>query len=262
MPDLRKYYGVCTLAVCWELISRLELLPSHFFPPLSVVLLNLWDMLGATDFWRDELLTVSRTLSGVSLAVILGASLALGCAKSKTTFAMLSPIIEFIRPIPPAAMIPLAIFFVGIGPGLFLFTITFASVWPIYISTANALGSVDRVLVDTSRSLGCSRFEELIKIQIPHALPQVFTGLRVGAGVALLATIVVEMLVGRGGIGYILYDSAFSLQVPRMFAGMIVAGVNGVLLNLLIGKLRLLCIGWHIEMSRETSGSEQIQVWS
>ncbi|MGE0678789.1 ABC transporter permease [Pseudolabrys sp.] len=252
---LTRIYGIVAIAIVWEVVSRLEILPSQFFPPLSTVLMALWETLFSESVWRDEALTIGRALSGVAVAAGIGITLAVAASSSEVFDAMLAPIVELLRPIPPAAMIPISIFFLGIGKELFLFTIAFASVWPIYVSTANALNSVDRVLIDTGRSFGCGRLEELILIRFPVALPEIFTGLRVGIGIAFLATIVVEMLAGRGGIGFQLFDSAFSLQIPLMFAFVIIAGINGSVLNWVTNQVRYLLTAWHLGLSRQLSAS-------
>lgn len=254
MDKLKRLYGIALIAVLWEATSRSEVLPSQFFPPLSVVLLSFVQLVRSGEFLEAEALTVSRALVGFAVAALIGVCLAVVTSMSRTVDAMLSPIIEFLRPIPPAAMIPIAIFFLGIGKGLFLFTIAFASTWPIYISASNALRSVDRVLMDTGRSFGCEGWQQLFLIRLPYAAPEIFTGFRLGMGIALLATVVVEMLTGRGGVGFLLYDSAFSLRIPEMFAAMILAGLNGFFFNWIFGVLRTSFTGWHINLSQQQAG--------
>ena len=249
--DLRsRVIGIVILAVIWELVSRLGILPSEFFPPVTTVFLELYRATISGEVLRAEWLTLARAGLGVFVAASVGISLAVLTSTFRTCDALFAPIAEFIRPLPPAALIPISIFFLGIGPGLFLFTIALAAVWPIYISATNALGSVDRTLIETGRSFGCGRWATLWQIKFPNALPEIFTGLRISVGIALIATVVVEMLAGRGGIGYLLFETAFSLRVAEMFGIMIIAGLNGILFNFLVVKLGRVLADWHFILTQ------------
>jgi len=249
--DLRgRISGIVILAVIWELVSRLGLLPSEFFPPLTTVFVKLYSAVVSGEVLQAEWLTLARAISGASIAVFTAISCAILTSTFRTCDALFAPIAEFLRPLPPAALIPISIFFLGIGPGLFLFTIALAAVWPIYINATNALRSVDRTLIETPRSFGCGRWTTLWQIRLPNAMPEIITGTRIGVGIALLATVVVEMLAGRGGIGYLLFETAFSLRVAEMFGIMIVAGLNGILLNFLVVKLGRVFAGWHFMLTQ------------
>jgi NitT/TauT family transport system permease protein len=242
--------GILVLAAVWELVSRLGILPSEFFPPLTAVFVELYHAISTGEAVQAEWLTLGRAGSGVLVASCVGVGLAMLTTTFRTWDALFAPIVEFLRPLPPAALIPVSIFFLGIGPGLFLVTIVLAAVWPIYISAANALRSVDRILIKTGRSFGCGRWATLWQIRLPNAVPEIITGLRIGAGIALLATVVVEMLAGRGGIGYLLFETAFSLRVAEMFGIMIIAGLNGILFNFLVAKLGGILGGWHLLLTQ------------
>ena len=249
--DLRgRISGIVMLAVIWELVSRLGILPSEFFPPLTTVFVKLYHAIVSGEVLQAEWLTLARASSGALIAACIGISLAILTSTFRTCDALFAPIAEFLRPLPPAALIPISIFFLGIGPGLFLFTIVLAAVWPIYINATNALRSVDRTLIETGRSFGCGRWTTLWQIRLPNAMPEIITGMRISVGIALLATVVVEMLAGRGGIGYLLFETAFSLRVAEMFGIMIVAGLNGILLNFLVVKLGRLFADWHFILTQ------------
>jgi len=259
-----RVIGIATLAVMWELVSRLEILPSEFFPPLTTVFVELYRAIISGEILQAEWLTLTRAGLGVLVAACVGISFAILTSTFRTCDALFAPIAEFLRPLPPAALIPISIFFLGIGPGLFLFTIVLAAVWPIYISATNALRSVDRTLIETGRSFGCGRWATLWQIQLPNAMPEIITGLRISVGIALLATVVVEMLAGRGGIGYLLFETAFSLRVAEMFGIMIIAGLNGILFNFLVVELGRVLAAWHFILTQRqkafaVAGSEKVR---
>jgi NitT/TauT family transport system permease protein len=249
--DIRsRLSGIVIVATVWELVSRIGILPSEFFPPITTVFVQLYHAIISGEILRAELITVTRAAVGVFIAACFGMSLAILTSTFRTCDALFAPIAEFLRPLPPTALIPISIFFLGIGPALFLFTIALAAIWPIYISTTNALRSVDRTLIETGRSFGCGRMATLWHVRIPSAMPEIITGLRISVGLALLGTVVVEMLAGRGGIGYLLFETAFSLRVAEMFGVMIVAGLNGILFNFLVLKVGQAFAGWHLILTQ------------
>jgi NitT/TauT family transport system permease protein len=247
---VRRLSGIVCLVVLWEGSARAGVIPSEFFPPLTRVLVTLGRMLLSTEIWGAEVLTLGRALGGFSIAAFLALVLAFATSSSRAFDRTISPTIELLRPLPPAALVPIAIFFFGVGSGLFVFVIAFGALWPMYISFANALRSVDRTLLDVGRSFGCDGWRAVVELKLPAALPEMCTGLRLGASVALICTVVVEMLAGRGGIGFMLFDSAFSLRVPEMFGLMIVAGVNGLVFGAAITAVRERLTGWQLTLVR------------
>jgi len=246
-----RIVGVLFLLVAWEVIAWAGVIPSRYFPPLSELPPALLGLIQSGELKTAEVLTITRIFGGLTIACLAAFVLAIATTSCEIINDMLTPLIEVLRPLPPAALIPVMIFFLGIGRELFLFIIAFAAVWPIYISTANALRSVDGALIETGASLGCGPITTLLQIRFPAAMPEIFTGLRVGAGVALIATVVIEMLAGRGGIGNLLFDTTFSNRTPETYGVIVVAGANGLLINAMFVGLRRLCIGWHISRSSQ-----------
>ena len=101
----------------------------------------------------------------------------------------------------------------------------------------------------TARCFGYSAWEILVRVRLPAALPEIMTGIRIGTGIALLATIAAEMLAGQSGLGFLLYDAAFSLRTPEMFAIMATTSALGLLFNTVVQQASRLVVGWHIAMT-------------
>lgn len=236
--------GLLAVAAVWELTSRTGVLPPQFFPPLSAVVLALYRAFQEGGLASDIGVTLYRTVQGLLIATVFGTALAVLTSTSRIADGLLAPIIELLRPIPSAAMIPIAIFFVGIGRELFIFTVVFAAIWPIYIIGTTALRSADRVLIETGRSFGCGRWSLLMSVRFPNAMPEIVTAVRIGGGMALLAAILVEMLAGQRGLGYRLFETAFALRTAEMFGIVILCGVAGILLNAFLLKLGSFVTDW------------------
>jgi ABC-type nitrate/sulfonate/bicarbonate transport system permease component len=142
----------------------------------------------------------------------------------------------------------MAVFTLGLGIKLYAFVIILVTVWPPYLNGLAALSSVSKVQLETGRMLGCGKGDLLLRIKLPAAMPEIFTGIRYAATISLIAVIVSEMLAGRDGIGFMIFKKAFALRTPEVFALMFVVALNGVLLNLLVNVARRLLTGWHIRM--------------
>lgn len=247
---LDRAIGLCAIALAWELTSRSGMLSAQFFPPITAVFVALAKAFGEGGLVSDMTLTLLRTVQGLTLATLIGVPLAVLTSTYWIAEKLLVPIIELLRPIPSAAMIPIAIFFVGIGAGLFIFTIVFAAIWPIYVITDDALRSTDRTLIETARSFGCNRWAILMQVRLPAAMPGVVTGVRIGGGMALLAAILAEMLAGQRGLGYRLFETAFALRTAEMFGIVILCGVIGIVLNGLLLQASAAFTGWQLTLSR------------
>ena len=158
------------------------------------------------------------------------------------------PIAEFLRPLPPAAITPLAIFFfLGLGWKLYAFILVFACFWPVYLNAAQAIAATPSVQIETARTFGYGRWATLLKVRLA-ALPTIFTGLRLAASIALIATIAAEMIAGRDGLGFYLMDAGMTLRVPETFAGLVAAMMAGLLMSGLVLLLRNSALRWHNQM--------------
>ena len=249
MSRFKSLIGIVLFVALWEAVAWSGYFSPDRFPPVSAISAVLVDLLGSPKFLKNLWATWSRTLTGLALALVLGLALALLSGRSRFVRRMLAPTVDMLRVIPPPAIVPLSMFALGLGPPLFIFIITFAAIWPIYINAANALSAPEPVQMAMGRSLGYGDSEILLRVRLPAAMPEIFTGIRIGTGTSLLAAVAAEMLAGSDGLGHLLFDAGFSMQTAEMFGLMLIIGVSGVLLNGLLGLVRSWMIGWHIRLS-------------
>jgi ABC-type nitrate/sulfonate/bicarbonate transport system permease component len=157
------------------------------------------------------------------------------------------PLIEFLRPIPSVALIPVALLIFGIGLDMQLFMIAFASIWPILFSTKAGVEGVDPRFLETGRMLHLSKLARVFRIVLPNALPSIATGLRTASAIALAVAITVEMLTGRAGIGFYIENVRLNGLITEMWAAILVTGVLGYLVNALFMTLERLALPWSPE---------------
>lgn len=247
--------GGFALLVLWELVFRMDIVPQRYFSGPVRVIEAIGTLAIDPGFWANEFTTVLRAVAGLLYGTMTGLVLALAAAYAPLIGRAVRPLVELMRSLPPAALVPLAIFSLGLGPSLFAFIVGFAVVWTVYLSAANALASSDRVLVATGRSLGLSRAAVLWHVRIPGALPETMTGIRVASAQALMATVAAEMLAGQNGLGYMLMDSAFTIQTDVTFALLFIAGITGALLNYTVMVAARRACQWQHKLTAQNEGA-------
>lgn len=249
MHRLRILISIGSLLALWQIVVWAQWVPADYFPGPWATAQALWAGLAGGEMLRALAQTVARALLGLLGASALGVAVALLTARYRLLKRAFDPVAEFFRPLPPAALVPMAIFFLGLGPLLFGFILLFACVWPVYLNAGAALAAVPTVQLRTASSFGYAGWSRVLKVQLPAALPEIFIGVRIAAGVALIATVVTEMLAGRDGLGYLLNESAMTLRIPEMFAALLLAMASGLALNALVLRLRGRVVRWHVGMT-------------
>jgi NitT/TauT family transport system permease protein len=232
-PVVRNLIGLAGFFLIWEGAVRLGLIEADFLPPPSTVAVRMVELLGQQSFLRDLIATVLAWLIavGISVAVAVPVGLLLGSIPAVRTSTRL--LIEFLRPIPPVAIIPLVMIVLGSGPDAKIFLAFYASVWPILFNIIYALDEIDPLLLDTSRSFGNGRVRTLTTVALPHVAPFAFTGLRLSAAIALIVTVSTEYLAGSAvGVGAFIIDTSSNAgSMDQVLAGTVVIGLVGYLVN-------------------------------
>jgi NitT/TauT family transport system permease protein len=236
-PIVRGAIGVVLFLGAGEVIGRIGLVSREDLPPTSDVLRALWQMLTEEGFASDVLITTGNWLAGLAVAILIGvpAGLLLGSVPMLNAASRLA--IDFLRPIPSVALIPLAILLFGTGTDMRVFVMVFASIWPILFNTIYGLKEVDPLAKETARSFGAGRLRVALGVSLPSAAPFVLTGIRLGATIALILEITAELLAGGGGggIGKVINvaTSGFG-RMDVVLAATLVAGVIGLLANAIL----------------------------
>lgn len=250
---LRRLVALIVILILWQTGVWLELAPERYLPSPARVASSIVAMLTSSDDMHAEGLTLLRALAGFALTVPLGIALGMLGALVPAFEKMMRPWSELLRPIPPAAIIPISVFAIGFGLKLYLFVIVFAAIWPVYFNTMAAFAGTNDVLLQTGRAFGCRRPALVTDIVLPQALPQIFIGIRIAATIAIIGSIVTDFFGGQDGLGYLLFERAFALRFPDVFALTLLCGVNGMLFNEMVLLLRRFVIGWHEQMLAEAA---------
>ncbi|MFE0023011.1 ABC transporter permease [Amycolatopsis sp. NPDC059021] len=230
---LRGLAGLAGFFLLWEAACRTGLIDQTFLPAPSKVLATIVQLLGDVSFLRDVIATVLAWAIALLIAVAIAVPAGLLLGSVPGLRAATASVVEFLRPIPAVALIPLVLLVIGSGPESKITLGVYASLWPIMFNTIYALGEIDPVLMETARAYGTGRVRSLTSVALPHTAPFVFTGIRLSATIALIAIVSTEFLAGtKLGIGnFILQASTGSTRFDLVLAGTVVAGVLGFLIN-------------------------------
>ena len=250
---VRRINGVIALAamlLLWELIARLELVHPIFFPPMSRIVETFGEMLLSGEIPRQVLVSLRRAAIGYVLAAGVFIPLGIAMGLYRPIQRGLEPIVELLRPIPPPAMVPVAILFFGLDDAMKIFVIFISCAWPILLNTIDGVKGVDRVLLNTASTFNCSQWKTISAIIVPAASPQIMTGLRISLAVTLILVVFSEMVGSADGIGYVILTAQRSFRVPEMYAGMLALGMVGYGLNALFLVCSSRIMAWHEGLSK------------
>ena len=218
------------LLALWEASARLWV-SSPNWPPVTQILVALSQ--GARS---GELLPVFgsslyRMLAGYAAGTACALALGLLMASMRTVHAALEPALELLRPIPIPAIIPPLILLLGIDDAMKIFAVGFAAFFPVLVNTIAGVRAVDPVAVDVARTFRIGRLRTALRVVLPAALPYILAGMRISLALALIVTVVAEMIAGSAGIGYYILTMQYAMRASDMYAAILVLAALGYDLN-------------------------------
>lgn len=222
------------------------MIPSPLEVALSVKTLATRGLPQGYTLFRHVLESLYRVFWGFTLAILIAVPLGIFMGWSKSLRDILTPLVEIVRPIPPLAWIPIAIFWFGIGIKSAAFIIFLGSFFPILLSTVSGVLSVDTILIDASLTLGAKRNDIYRKILIPGATPSIYTGVRIGLGIAWMTLIAAEFTGVKSGygLGYLIMVARDIQRPDHIVAGMVIIGITGYSLDALLRILEDRLLRW------------------
>ncbi|MGW1424579.1 ABC transporter permease [Bradyrhizobium manausense] len=163
---------------------------------------------------------------------------------SSAARAWIEPTLEFIRPLPGAAVLPLAISIFGLSPTMVLVVVSFASMWPVLLSTLHGFAAVHNRLREVAAALQISRTSFIWKLGLPNAVPDILAGMRLSLTVALIAAVVSEMISAQFGVGQTILMAARTFRASELFAGIVLLGAIGFASNALLAAVERHLLRW------------------
>jgi NitT/TauT family transport system permease protein len=244
MRTLRDWYSIPLLLVVYELLSRSGLVSSRTLPSLVLIGEQLWKYLANGELAYHAGISLYRAAFGFALALVAGVVLGTLMARRRWVEALIEPIFSFGYPIPKISLYPVFIMVFGLGTGSKVALVFLECLYPIAVHAYSGMRSADRVLVWASRNMGASERQLFWKVLIPAALPTLFSGLRIALPVALIVTIITELIGESRGLGYFVTFHTASFEYARALAAFVVIAVIGFCLDRMLLSLRNRLIFW------------------
>jgi ABC-type nitrate/sulfonate/bicarbonate transport system permease component len=228
--------------LCWQFAVESGLVNRLFLAAPSQAFASILERAQSGTLWSAVFDTAQRMTAGWVVAVIAAILLGALIGNSKTAHEFLSPTLEFFRPLPASAIIPVAILFLGLSTAMSTFVVAFGSLWPVLLSAIHGYVKVPRELREVAATLEMSRLRYVVTIATPSASVDIMAGLRISLALALILTVVTEMQASLPGLGYEIFLAQRTFRSADLYAGLITLGAFGFLVShlLLVAERRLM----------------------
>ena len=233
------------LGLLWWLASHQAWVSKVFLPTPEATWHSLREgLLGSGELAGFTLSTLERMALGWLLASLAGVLLGALIGMSATVRAWVQPTLEFIRPLPASAVIPLAISVFGLSPAMVLSVVAFGAMWPVLLATVHGLAHVEPRLREVANALQMNHLAFVWKMGLPSALPDILAGMRLSMTVSLIVSIVGEMIASQSGLGQAILLAARSFRASELFAGIVLLGLIGFASNALLAQAERRLLRW------------------
>jgi NitT/TauT family transport system permease protein len=233
-----------------ELLTRAGLVSATYLPPASSILRETVGLFGEGEVRTSLWSSIKACLIGLALSVLVAVPAGLVLGLSPIVHKATSTILEFLRPIPSVALIPLAIVIYGRGTEMKVALAMYACIWPVLFNTIYGIRSVDPIAADTARVFGLGKVKTAVRVHLRSASPFVYTGVKIAASIAVILVVSAELLAGGAsgsGIGILMLEASSIGDQPRVYALTIVTGLIGLVLNVVFTSVERRIFPWNVQ---------------
>lgn len=235
------------LVAAWWLLSLGH--DTFYFPSLQTILADLVRDLTTGKLAAWTLVSLANMVAGLAIAIVVGVAMGLLIGEFNGLRRAATPTLNFVRSIPPAAIVPLVIVAMGIGHAPKIFIIALACIWPVLLNTTDGVRGISPQLLDTSKAFRIPLGLRLRRVLVMAALPQIMAGIRIAIAVALVLMVISEFFGASAGIGFYINDSKQRFAMPETWAGTVLIGILGYVLSALFLALERRLLAWYFQDS-------------
>lgn len=245
------FVSIVGLLTIWH-FSAVSGTYSKYMPTPGMVLNELWriahENLAGQNLWGHLWSSLHRVLIGFAIGSIIGVPLGLFMALNRYVNALVKPVFDLIKPMPPISWISLAILWFGIGEESKVFIITIGAFVPALINSYNGIRLVDPALYDAIRMLGANRWQTLVEVTFPAGFPALFAGLQIALSVAWSCVLAAELVSARSGMGFLIILGMTMSNPSMILSGMVVIAVTAYLITVALSKVEKWVCPWKVEL--------------
>ena len=239
-----RWLSPLALLFLWEALSRFGLIPAHVLAAPSTVLVTLAQMVRSGELPHNLLISFGRVSSGLAVGVAVGIGAGLLAGLSRQGEALVDPVMQIKRTIPVVALAPLFIIWFGIGETPKVALIAFATLFPVYLNLYNGIRGVDKRLVDAALSFGLNRWQLIVHVILPGALPSLLVGLRYALTVAIVMLVIAEQINASAGLGFLVNNARDFMRTDIIVVCLMVYALLGLSVDLLIRIIENRALAW------------------
>jgi NitT/TauT family transport system permease protein len=243
---LLSIFSPFLLLILWEVLVQAGLLDKRFFPAPSSIVGTFGSLLTSGELFRHLQASIARIIVGFLLGAIPALILGVIMGLSRWVRAFLSPMVAALYPIPKIAILPLVMLIFGLGEQSKWVIIAIGVFFLVLYNTMAGVMNIPNIYLDVGRNFGASKVQFFWTVALPGALPLIFTGIKLAAGVALLIIVAAEFVGAKTGIGYMIWQSWQTFSVETMYVGLVVISMLGYLVSLGLDELEHLLIPWRL----------------
>lgn len=232
----------------WELLSLKGYIKPAILPAPSAIWSILVEMIKTGELQNHLLVSLWRVVKGFSAGAALGLVGGVLIGLSPRIERALVLITGLLRPIPIIAWVPVLILWMGIDEASKITVIAIGSFWPVLLNVVHGIRNTDRKYVEVATILEKSRWTLLTKVVLPSALPSIFTGIRIGIGIAWMSVVGAELIAASAGVGYMIMYARELSQADVMLVGVVSIGITGLLIDYLIRTLETRLLKWNVNL--------------
>ncbi|MDR3280533.1 MAG: ABC transporter permease [Synergistaceae bacterium] len=240
--------GLFLFLILWEAAPRLGWVRQTFMSPPSAVFRAIYLLAYRGELFRHFAISLQRIMLGLLLSVAVGVVFGLFIGYFRGVERRLDLLFQAFRQMSAFALFPVFILLFGLSELSKTIIIFWASLWPVLLNTSNGVKNVDKVLIQSAKSMGASRAFIFRRIILPAAAPEIFTGVRLGGGCCVMAVVAAEMIGANSGLGYLVLYSQETFNIPEMYAGIICLAILGLGLNYALYSMELFFTSWKQEI--------------
>lgn len=243
-PRLAGFALLAALLLLWQ-VSAVTWVDSTNWPPFTQVLKALVEGLRSGELVQVFGSSLGRMAAGFGIGATIGITVGLAMARSRWVNAALDPVFELLRPIPVPALVPPLILLLGLDNAMKVTIVAFTVFFPVLINTVAGVRAVDPVALDVARTLQAGTRRTLWSVVLPASLPYILAGLRVSLALALIVTVIAEMIAGSAGLGYHLMTMQYAMRAGDMYAAILLLAAVGYTLNGVMLVLEHRVLHWY-----------------
>ncbi|OPY70428.1 MAG: putative aliphatic sulfonates transport permease protein SsuC [Syntrophorhabdaceae bacterium PtaU1.Bin034] len=234
--------------VLWEALPRTGIIDPAFLPPASRVVAAWLDLVGSGELFEHFFVSLQRAATGFVLALLIVIPLGIAIGWYKGFAKFIDPLIQTFRQTSALALFPVFILFLGIGELSKTAMVFWATQWPILLGTIGGVKYVDPLLIKFARSMGVKDVRLFSQVILPAAMPSILTGIRLGASYSILILVAAEMIGAKAGLGFMIINSQYNFEIPKMYAAILTIALFGLSVNYFLVWLERVIMAWKEEV--------------